>query len=203
MKKRLLSLAAVGVMLLGIASLAMAGIPDENNSSATSNSGTMMNTPGGNGSTFAGQNCVITVTVMDGATPAAPIAGYPFQDIWVDDAGDGSISLCQGGSAADANTDGLGVTTISGLMNAGGYTQAGVRVYLAGVAIIGTPALLINMNSPDNNADLIVNIADIGNFSIDLASVPATSWRSDLVPDGTINIADIGEFSFWINDECP
>jgi len=139
------------------------------------------------------------VTVRDANTD--PIPGYPFQDIWLDDAGTGDISLCQGGSTADANTDAAGVTTISGTIAGGGWTQSGMQVYLAGTPLAG-PTLAIELNSCDINGDLVVNVGDIGDFAIDFAD-PDFEFRSDFVPDGVINLADIGELAIHNGERCP
>ncbi len=196
--KRLLSLAVAGTMLLGLSSLAAAGIPDDTLSTATSAGGTVLVTPAGLGKTLAEKGATISVTVLD--VNGNAIAGYPFQDIWVDDTGDGSISLCKGGSVADFNTDAAGATTISGAIAGGGFTQAGVQVYLAGTPLAG-PALAIDMNSPDMNGDLEVNLIDIGIFGADFGG--AYNFRSDLVPDGVINLSDVGEFGVHLFEVCP
>jgi len=196
-KKRLLSLAVAGTMLLGMASLAMAGIPDPGNSTASAGAATVMISPAALGPSLASAGATISVHVEDASTAA--IVGYPFQDIWWDDSGTGDIALCQGGSNADGNTNATGDTTISGPGAGGGWTQSGLRVYLAGTPI-GGAALLIDINSPDNTGDLVVDIADIGDFAIDFAA--GIGFRSDLVFDGIINIADVGEMALHLQEVC-
>lgn len=196
--KRLLSLAVAGTMLLGLTSLAAAGIPDDTLSTATSGSGTILVTPAGTGDVLASKSLTISVNVRDANDD--PIAGYPFQDIWADDSGDGSIALCQGGSVADANTDALGDTTISGAFAAGGFTQAGLQIYLAGTPLTG-PTLGIDVNSCDITKDLKVDLADIGEFGIDFSG--GYNFRSDFVADGVINLADVGELGIHNGEVCP
>jgi hypothetical protein len=185
-------------MLLGLAGLASAGVPDAGlSSSSAAGTGTLLITPDGTGDTLASIGAVVTVTVVDGT--GTPIAGYPFQDMYLDDAGTAEISLCQGGSTADGNTNAAGVATISGGISGGGFTQVGLQVYLAGVAI-GT-ALGINAVSPDINADLQVNLADFGDFGIDFKG--AYAFRSDLDANGSIDLGDFGIFGGNYNTSCP
>lgn len=199
-KKRLLSLSAAAVMLLGMASLAMAGIPDETLSTSSSGSGCITITPAGTGPSLASRGLTVTVTVVD--ANGDPIAGYPFQDVWLGDSVGGvDISLCNGGSAADANTNASGVTTISGIISGGGWTLTGMQVRLAGVPIVG-PALLIDMNSADITGDLFVNLADVGEFSIDFNNV-VYDFRSDFTCDGFENLADVGELAIANGQICP
>jgi hypothetical protein len=184
--------------LLSLAGLASAGVPDPGLSSAVAaGSGTLLITPAGAGNTLGGIGATVTVTVLDAT--GTPIAGYPFQDVFLDDSGTSEISLCQGGSVADFNTNASGVTTISGAIAGGGWTQNGLQVYLAGVAIGG--ALPINANSCDINGDLVVNLGDIGDFSADFSG--PYNFRSDFQFDGVVNLGDIGELSIHNGETCP
>jgi hypothetical protein len=178
---------------------ALAGVPDVGLSTAAAAPGTLYIAPNGGGRTLAQVGCVVTVTVRDGN--AAPIAGFPFQDIWLDSASPGDLNLCQGGSVADANTDASGHTTMSGTLRGGGFTQGGLRVLLAGVPISGSPSLPIRVNSPDITADLMVNLGDVGPFSTNLNGV--YNFRSDFFPDGVINLADVGILSQFLGASCP
>ena len=196
--KRLLSLAVASIMLLGLASLASAGIPDDTNSTATSAAGAVLVLPDGTGGALSDAGLTISVNVRDSNND--PIAGYPFQDIWVDDAGNGDISLCQGGSVADGNTDSNGDTTISGALAAGGHTQAGLQVYLAGTPLAG-PTLGIDVVSCDITGDLAVNLSDIGEFGTDFSG--AYNFRSDFTADGVVNLSDVGELGIANGAVCP
>ena len=196
--KRLLSLAAASIMLLGLASLASAGIPDDTNSTATSASGAVLVTPAGTGTPLSNAGLTISVNVRDSNDD--PIAGYPFQDIWADDVGNGDIALCQGGSVADGNTNASGDATISGAFAAGGSTQAGLQVYLAGTPLAGA-ALGIDLTSCDITGDLKVDLAVIGEFGTDFSG--AYNFRSDFTVDGTVNLADVGELGIHNGEVCP
>lgn len=198
--KRLLSLAVAGSMLLGLTSLAMAGIPDPVLSTASSASGTLLITPAGAGEVLGDKGLTISVNVKD--ANGDDIVGYPFQDVWVDSAAPADIALCQGGSVADGNTNATGDTTISGAIAGGGWTQGGLQVYLAGVALAGN-ALTINVNSPDITRDLVVDLGDIGDFADDFINVNPNEFRSDFVFDNVLDLADIGEFAIHNGESCP
>jgi hypothetical protein len=195
MNKRLLSLAVIGSMLL-MAGAASAGIPDEVQSTASSAGGTVMITPSGAGGTLAAAGATVTVTLLDASM--LPVPNYPFQDIWLDDTGDFSIALCQGGSTADANTNASGVTTIGGVISGGGFTQT-TQVWVAGTPLSGA-ALTVALNSPDINGDLAVDIVDFGTFGTDFGT---TLFRSDFVFDGSVDIADFGTFGVSFGQVCP
>lgn len=196
MNKRLLSLAVIGSMLL-MAGAAAAGVPDEVKSTATSAGGTVMITPSGAGGSLAAAGATITVTLLDATM--LPVPNFPFQDLWLDDAGDMSIALCQGGSTADANTNAAGVTTIGGIISGGGYTTT-TQVWVAGTPLAGALSAAVALNSPDNNHDLVVDIVDFGTFGGDFGT---TQFRSDLVFDGSVDIADFGTFGTSFGQACP
>jgi hypothetical protein len=173
-------------------------VPDAGlSSSSAAGTGTLLIVPDGSGNTLAAIGAVVTVTVLDSG--GAPIAGYPFQDIYLDDAGTAEISLCQGGSTADGNTSAAGVATISGGISGGGFTQVGLQVKLAGVAI--GSALGINAVSPDLNGDLVVNLADFGDFGVDFKS--GYAFRSDFDSNLTTNLGDFGIFGSAFGESCP
>lgn len=150
--KRLLSLAVASLMVIGMTGLAMAGIPDPTNSTASSGAGCVEIANDGNGKSLAAAGLTVTVTVRD--ANGDPIAGYPFQDVWLgDNSGGTEITLCNGGNSASVNTNASGVTTITGSIAGGGSTTSGMQVYLAGVPLNGA-ALLLDAASPDRITDL-------------------------------------------------
>lgn len=202
--RRLLSLVLAAGLILGLASLAMAGVPDAGQSEVSTAGGSVTITPAGNGQTLLSRGAGIDVTVRDANGLAIP--AYPAQDIWVDDNGSGDINLCQGGSTADADTDENGFTTITGLISGGGYTQLGMSVYVSGVALTLNPdgtggtSFSLDVNSPDINGDRIVDLSDIALFSGDLV---AFNFRSDYNHDTVVDLSDIALFSGWIGEVCP
>lgn len=209
--RRLLSLSIAMGLILGLTSLAMAGIPDAENSTISSAGGRIMICPLGDGITLAEVGGTVSVHVADGNNAA--VANYPGQDIWLDDAGTDHINLCQGGSTADANTDASGNTTISGTLAGGGWTGRGTRatgnmaVYISGIVVTtgGLPDELdIDVNSPDISANRSVALEDVGTFAADLL---AYNFRSDLVPNDpnpdAIDLSDVGRFAAHIGHACP
>ena len=201
MNKRLLGLAVAGSMVLGLASSATAGVPDLTLSTAAGPASLVQVqiTPAGLGSNLANSGATVTVTVVD-ATGTA-IAGYPFQDMTLNDIGNGDLNICPGGSTADANTNASGQATFTGNIAGGGQTQAGLQVYLGGSPLNGA-ALSIDVNSSDINGDRTVNISDVGLFATDFAS-GGFAFRSDFVADGVLNISDVGNFATHVTEVCP
>jgi hypothetical protein len=203
MNKRLLSLAVAGIMVLGLAGVASAGIPDETKCLASASASTVLITPSGQGYSLASQGATVTVTVYDSNTD--PVVGFPFQDVYLDGFVGSDITLCNGGSTADGNTNGQGITTISGLIYGGGFT-AKTNVYVSGAGIAGA-GLDVRLNSPDITGDLLVNTLDFGTFGTDFGKAvpdPLYNFRSDYVFDSAVNLLDFGLFgeSFQV-ESCP
>jgi hypothetical protein len=192
-------------MVLGAASLAAAGIPDETESTASSASGCLRITPNGFGETLSSKGLTVTVTVRDGN--GDPIAGYPFQDVGLaDNVGGADISLCTSGWVSSANTNAAGVTTIPGSGFGGGSTQGGMRATVAGVRVTGSIALDIDVVSCDMDGDLDVDL-------VDLSSVPngfaarfqngVYNFQSDFNCDGVENLLDVTKFAIDNGTVCP
>jgi hypothetical protein len=196
--KRLLSLAASALLVFGVASMAMAGIPDETQSTASSASGCLQVVPNGTGDALSSKGLTVTVTVLDGN--GDPIAGYPFQDVGLaDNVGGADVTLCTSGWLSSANTNAAGVTTITGAGFAGGSTQGGMRATLAGVRITNGPALDIDVVSPDMDGDLDVDLLDLSAVPTGFAARflnGVYDFQSDYTCDGAENLLDVVEFSF-------
>lgn len=201
MNKRLLGLAVAGSMVLGLAATANAGIPDLTNSTASGPGSTVqiLITPAGLGTNLGAASATVTVTVEDGN--GDPIAGYPFQDMVLDDNQTNELNICPGGSTADGNTNASGVATFSGNIAGGGYTEAGLQVFLGGSPLTQA-ALDFKVNSPDINGDRTVNVSDVGAFAGDFGS-GSYVFRSDFVADGVLNISDVGRFATAVQEVCP
>ena len=197
MMKRLLSLAIAGLVAVGMTGLAMAGIPDLDNSSASSPTGCIEISVDGSGTAIGAAGMTVTVTVLDGN--GDPVVGYPFQDVWLGDTlGGTEIVLCNGGSTANGNTNASGVTFITGAVAGGGTTTTGMNVYLAGAPLNGV-ILPISASNPDLNGDLAVTTAG------DLQPVPGGfanlylngvyDSEDDFNFDGTENLLDVTRFA--------
>jgi hypothetical protein len=192
-------------LIIGAASLAMAGVPDVNNCTATRAytgpeklvvevvpGGSADNpideavvfvpaqpNPPGTGVTQTIQDGTITVTVMDGAVPPVAIVNYPRQDVWLvntGNPGEAGLLPCTGGATADDETDVNGVTEFRNPVSGGGYTTALTTVIINGNAVPGT--INLSFNSPDSNGDGFINGIDLQAFSADFygyALVPPPS----------------------------
>lgn len=196
MNKRLLSLAVAGAMVLGLAGVAAAGIPDDTTSTASSAGGVVLITPASTGNAISDVGGTVTVTVLDAGS--APVANYPAEDIYLDDPGNASIVLCQGGSIADADTDNFGVTTISGIIGGGGANTT-TQVYISGTPLTGA-ALPLGFNSPDIVPDLVVNLIDFAEFGNDFGG---NAFRSDFVYDTVVDLKDFSAFGLSFGESCP
>ena len=194
-------------LIVCAASLAIAGVPDVTQCSATSGHAgfaVLMNVPNGNGNPFTAASdgsgtvdATITVVVNDG-TPAA-IANYPFEDIWLESLDNGMVA-CVGGATADASTDALGVTQFQTPLQAGGWSLADTRVLINGQAIPGNVAL--GHNSPDLDGSGAVNLTDVQIFAGDFFDV-AYNFRSDLFFDAVVNLSDLPLLAAAIGAACP
>jgi len=196
--RRLLSLATAAVGVIALAGFASAGIPDVNNCTASSAGGTLYICPSGDAESLGGVGAGVSITVRD--VNSVAIANYPAQDVWLKSAVAGQVNLCQGGLTADANTDALGQTVMTGVPSGGGCTQGPMQVVLSGVALPITQNLSIRMNSPDITGDLNTNLADVGPFSAALNG--AYNFCADYFDNGVINLADVGIFSTHLGHVC-
>ena len=158
---------------------------------------TWLISPDGTGPRLDAIGVSVTVQILDNA--GFPIAGYPFQDVWLDDGGSGAISLCQGGSVADANTNVDGITTFSSSMSGGGWTEDGLWVYIAGIPYAGPIDLTVV--SPDIDGDLGVGLPDVSLFADDY--VNGYQVRTDFAPNGILDLADVGAFALHLGAQCP
>jgi len=195
--RRLLSLATAAVAVLAFAGFASAGIPAVANCLATSAGGTLYICPAGDGESLGSVGAGVHVTVKD--VNSVAIANFPFEDIWLRTT-TGIFNLCQGGLTADANTDALGKTDMTGVPSGGGCTQGPMQVVLSGVALPVSQNLTIRVNSPDITGDLNTNLADVGPFSAALNG--AYNFCADFFDNGVINLADVGIFSTHLGHTC-
>jgi hypothetical protein len=191
----------LGIMVVSLASLAWAGVPDLSMSTATSpahpTGASVWVLPDGHGVRFdeafaaggAYTDATITLTLVD--TTGAPIFLYPFEDLWLQTSA-GGLSYCPGGTVADASTDINGQTTWTTPLNGGGYSIGEtVKVYVAGSPLAGG-GLNITFNSADINGDLVVNLSDItaftqilnGNYTLN------PKYAGDFNNDNQINLSD-------------
>lgn len=198
-----LSLILIVLFFSSPASAADLPIPDLGSSWVQVDPGQFVITPAGNGPSLADRGVVVQLWLRDNFDQ--PVAHYPAEDIWLYDSGTADLSLCQGGSIADADTDAEGYTTISHSIAGGGWTQSGLSCYVSGNPIAQTPRgsdyiLDLEVNSPDLNGDRTVDLSDISIFAEDVESY---AFRSDFNFDGKVDLSDISLFSSWVGEDCP
>jgi hypothetical protein len=198
----------LGALVLSVASLAWAGVPDLSASTAeidaAAANASIYVLPNGAGSAFteafgsdgSSVDATITLTLVD--TAGDPIFGYPFEDLWLETSADG-LAFCEGGTAADVSTDINGQTTWTNPLAAGGNTIGETtQVIVAGAPLAGAGLPLI-YKSADMNGDLVVNLSDIVNFTPMLTTYDAAG---DFNNDGAVNLSDIVRFTPGLGTSC-
>jgi hypothetical protein len=200
-------------LVLGLASLAWAGIPDLDESYAFSQQASQVSVyslPNGGGDgiddcyLFGGTKTDATITLYVLDINGDPIYLYPFADLWLETNTPGvnpptGMVLCPGGSTADQSTDENGMTTFSNPVFgcAHGY---GTDVMINGDPI-NQPPILMDFNSPDINGDQVCDLPDIAEFAGDYFGT--YDYRSDFFYNGTLNIQDIALLAQGLGSECP
>jgi hypothetical protein len=202
-------LLALGVLALVMgSSFAWAGIPDPDNSYATSMAATdvsVLVSPGGNGTPLNsvygyGTGPVVNATIELWVRDAFgdPIYLYPASDMWLETAS--SMVLCPGGSTADQSTDINGYTTFSQALFAG-CCGSGFIVKINGAALNQAPFAQMKVNSPDMNCDLIVNLTDVVLFAGNYYG--SYDYCADFYWDGVLNLSDIVVLAQNVGTTCP
>jgi hypothetical protein len=206
----------LGIMVVGAASVAWAGVPDLNLSTASIPAGAegalVFSIPDQTGEPFTNAflpggvtgDATISVQLVD--TNGDPIFQYPFEDLWLETSL-GGLVFCPGGNTADASTDENGETTFSNPIAGGSYTDPSVErteVIVAGAPISGG-GVDVQFASPDISGDLAVNLTDIVNFTALLGGVfnEHPLHAGDFNNDGVINLSDIVRFTSGIGAGCP
>jgi hypothetical protein len=198
--------------LLPVYAFALSGVPSLDASTASiayAGPGvpTLLVTPDGSGNPFTEAqietgnpvDATVTLYLRDGLGSA--IVSFPWEDIWLEADDDGLVS-CTWGVNPDHNTDQAGMTQWISPAEAAGYSESVVRVIVNGSALTSNNGLPLNFNSPDINADGIVNLSDISGFTSDFYS-GQNSFRSDFFRDGVLNLSDIYLFAVHFGATCP
>lgn len=203
----------LGIVVVSLASLAWAGVPDLTVSTATIPAGSagasVWALPNGQGVGFdaafavggGSVDATITLTLID--TNGDPIFLYPFEDLWLQTSG-GGLVYCANGTAADASTDINGITHWTNPVLGGGYSNGEtVQVYVAGSPLAGG-GLNITFNSADISGDLTVNLTDIAFFTQILGGNYTNNpkYAGDFNNDNVINLSDIVRMTAGIGTHC-
>ncbi len=138
----------------------------------------------------------------------APIANFPWEDIWLDAESDTEFHCYLGGFggfAADSSTDFNGITTFATSLAGGGWSENRFWVYLIGSRALYPvdfehPQVPLRFNSADINADGLVNLSDVAIFAGDYFGV--YHYRSDFWWDGVLNLQDLVRMTTGYGSNC-
>lgn len=203
--------------IVGMASLAVAGIPDLSNSTASTLAGSAIvsveTLPSGDGRPLNAArtsngtpgntsiiDATITLTVLDGVS--APIYLYPSEDMWLQTTS-GGLKLCPGGSVADFSTNISGVTTFSHAVYGGGHSETEQTVVMINGSALSGSNMNIRWNSPDISGDLHVDLTDTVVYAGDALHPLPYHYRSDMLFDNQINLSDTVLYAQGIGKVCP
>jgi hypothetical protein len=174
----------VGVMVLAVAGVAAAGIPDPDNSSVELGPDLgMCSCPAGDGPAYE----YITVTAK--RANATPIEGIPYGSFFFVVTG-GDVTITHVDDETDANGeirfDMVADETIIKLDP--DFLTVECQIY----TVVLNDSDDLEVNSYDINNDGTVGLADFSAFSLDWGT---TAKRSDFNWDGTVGLADFSQFS--------
>lgn len=157
------------------------------NTVASAPAAQLMVCPLGDGPALGAIGSAITVN-----STAVPCTGLPPGAFEFDGALPAQICDCLGGIPFAETPLGSGLYTYPGPIAAGGWTLAGTQMKVQGLFV---PVIMpIQVNSPDNNGDGVVNLVDIGNLATWFFN-GVYDFPADLNGDGVENLADIGLFA--------
>ncbi len=199
----------LGILVVSLAAVAWAGVPDLDQSQAVTGApagSSVFNLPNGQGDPMTAAktsngtvvNATITLTLVDAL--GDPIPFYPSEDLWLETTG-GSFAHCPNGTAANLSTDVNGVTTWANPLLAGGSSFGQTVVVMVAGAALNQAGLGIIFNSADIDGNLAVNLGDVTPFSSDFFG--SYNYRSDFVRDGAINLGDVTQMARGNGAVCP
>lgn len=202
----------LGILVVSLASMAWAGVPDLNNSTVTTaaaGSASVYVVPNGSGASFteaydaagATVDATITLTLID--TNGDPIYLYPFSDLWLETSG-GGLAYCSGGTTADASTDEMGQANWANALAAGGYSAGETAVVMVAGSPVAGGGVNVTFNSPDINGSLNIDLSDIVAFTALVGGDFSTNplYAGDFNNDGIINLSDIVRVSTAVGAVC-
>ncbi len=141
-------------------------------------------------------DAMIVIQLLDEEGIATPY--IPRLDLWL---GGPGLDLCDATNLPDYEPGVSGITAFYWPLRGGGcMPEPGLRVYYNGDPLGDGVVPHIRVNSPDMNADGIVNLADVWRFA---AAFAGYDYAADFVWDGVLNLADVGEFAKHLGHSCP
>ena len=182
---------------------ARADAPDPTNSTATTSGGAVLTCPAADGQTMASAGATVFINLRDALD--VPCDVYNPSWIWlVDPPGDILECFTPPGTHPANGPDINGNTQIDGVLGTGGWTQAGLQVYLGPLSNrfpLNGPLLPIDLNSPDITGDGLVDLADWNLIGADFSSF-AYEFRSDFNHDLFNDVADLATMAAHICHSC-
>ena len=157
---------------------------------------------------FGGQPANARVDVFLVSYDWDPVPDFPMEDMWLDPEASTDL-VCPGfspwGFFPDQNTNVNGETHFENPLNGGGWTEGPVWFYLIGVRgatpeQVEFPPIPIRFNSPDINADGIVDLVDISLFATDYFG--DYHYRCDYHWDGFLNLSDVAMLASGLGVAC-
>lgn len=130
-----------------------------------------------------------------------PLVGSP-RDQWSLGWDGAGVAACTDGLAPDHDTLADGSTAWSAPLRAGGHSHGLARPYWLTQPMLANAGLALQVNSPDLNGDLVVDLIDVTQFAQDYAG-GAYQFRSDLSYDGVVNLSDIIPMVQHYGARCP
>ena len=197
------------ILLLLVPAVVFGEVPDINNcdiSTRATDDVSVMICPAcegiafSNALTFGGDEMDATIEVYIRNNAGQPLEGVAAGNIWLEETG---ISWCINGNIADSDTDENGFTEFamppcgggcSENLMLGGYLGPGAPFYQ-------NPLQEFRFNSPDANADLVVDLIDLSAFAAAYFA-PAT-YCFDFFWDGEMTLQDLALFAQHYTHDCP
>jgi hypothetical protein len=214
----------VCLISLSFATLGLAGVPDHSACTATTAATELVsvfsNVDGlGNridqakawNDNVNTKDATITLYVQD--MDGNPIFQYPFEDMWLETSG-ADMFICNGGTTADANTDVNGLTTFSGTIYVGGWSNYNkdtsahdLCVVMIDGSPIGSTGLDIIFNSADLDKNGVVGLQDtvlfITPYIAATTGAHVYNYMIDYYFDHVVTLSDLVLFAGNANTGCP
>ncbi len=202
----------VCVLVLSSAALAIAGIPDPFETTASFPDGynnetiVLFNLPDGSGSPFTnaqvfndGAPIDATISMIVRDSGGVPVENLPRDDMWLISL-DGGMIPCVGGTIADFSTNSLGETEWSNPLDAGSWSLGFTQISINGILLNQGP-LALHFNSADIDGNGQVTLPDVTTFSGHFYG--AYHFKADFAADGILTLPDVTRLAEGLGTSCP